>query len=694
MRQVIATIMDLLAKGNIDKATAGELVRALQAAPVTTPSQPSNTGDIAIIGVAAQLPGTSSVDDFWAGLLNGEDFVRPLPDRRRQLCAPVVPAGSVGDYLTGAWLEGIDEFDAEFFGITPADARSMDPQHRRFFETAYHCWEDAGWAGRIRGTETGVYVAVADGDYAEADTNVSASSVPGRVTSFAASRLSFRYDLSGPAYTVSSTCSSSLVALHDACLGLRAGDCELALVGGINIFSFPVSAENWLMDQSGIMSPTARCRPFAAGGDGIGRGEGVVAFLLKPLYKATADGDRVRAVIKSTAVNNDGTSAALTAPNSRAHTELLDRAWQRAGISPETLSYIETHGTGTELGDPIEIRGITDAIRRHTARRQFLPVGSVKGNIGHLMDGSAGLSGLLKALLVLEHQIVPPTAGLDVPNEHIDFLDSPVFVPTTPWTLKAAGSPLRAGVSCFGFNGTNVHAVLEEAPTREGLADRTYEELLFPVSASTPAALQRLLARHGRYASSDHPVDVAHTLTVGREHLEHRVAIKARTTEEFRSQCAKLSATEPSDWGPPATSDAVSYVNGGVITWTGGTAAIVSLPDYPFEPISYWLPAAAASAEVASHVPAPATDYPLDTLGRCIVVVEQTLGYFDLNASDNFLALGGSSLAALQVQSTFLKAFGWEVPLVEILAADDFLTLSTAIDDLLLGTTPVLGGTP
>ena len=210
----------------------------------------------------------------------------------------------------------------------------MDPQHRRFLEVAYHCLEDAGWAGRIRGTDTGVYVAVADGDYAQADPAVAASAVPGRVASFAASRLSFLYDLKGPAYTVSSTCSSSLVALHEACLGLRAGDCRMALVGGVNILSFPITADSRLADASGIMSPTSRCRPFADGGDGIGRGEGVIAVLLKPLAEAIADGDRVRAVIRSTAVNNDGTSAALTAPNPQAHSQLLERAWARAGIWP------------------------------------------------------------------------------------------------------------------------------------------------------------------------------------------------------------------------------------------------------------------------------------------------------------------------------------------------------------------------
>ena len=219
----------------------------------------------------------------------------------------------------------------------------------------------------------------------------------------------------------------------------------------------------------------------------------------------------------------------------------------------ETLSYLEAHGTGTELGDPIEVRGITDALRRRTGRRQFIPLGSVKGNIGHLMDGAAGLSGLLKAMLVLEHRIVPPTAGLDVPNPHIDFLDSPVFVPTEPWPLPRDGqpgvppTPLRAGVSCFGFNGTNAHWCSRKPPPRAG-GDDTPADLVFPVSAATAAALRTLLARHGRWTSSERPRDVAYTLTVGREHLAHRVAVLARTNQEFRQRCATLAHIGEQAW--------------------------------------------------------------------------------------------------------------------------------------------------
>ncbi|PWJ23327.1 surfactin family lipopeptide synthetase A [Branchiibius hedensis] len=701
MREAIAQVMQLLAAGTLDRETALCLVRAMRM-PSLDPSP--NTRDlqspIAVVGVSADLPGCDSIDEFWDVLLRGDDLVGPLPDARRELCEPVVRFGSRPTYQQGAWLSGVDQFDPAFFGVTPADARSMDPQQRRFFEVAHHCLEDAGWAGRIDGSRTGVFVAIADNDYAAADPSTSPSAVPGHVSAFAASRLSFFYDLRGPAYTVNATCASSLLAVHDACASLRAGDCEMALVGGVNIFAFPLVGEGWQMDQAGIMSVGARCRPFAEGADGIGRGEGVIALLLKPLDRAVADGDGVRAVIRGSAINNDGASATLTSPRAEAHAAVLIDAWRRAGLGRDGLSYLEAHGTGTELGDPIEVRGIALALNAETSRRQFLPIGSVKGNIGHLMDGAAGLSGLLKALLILEKGVVPPTRGIDLPSPHIDFLDSPVFVPTEPFDLRKATRPLRAGVSCFGFNGTNVHVVMEEAPRADEQDTSTQHAtglpFLYRLSAATMASLQRLVTAHARATLTASPADVVHTLAVGRRTQRHRVVVVARDNEEFRDACRALAGKEPAQWAE--VPGVVTASPGGMLQdGEAGTRAriwvesglldqptqgrVTPLPLYPFDHQAYWLAVGGARSVVTSALTMrePVSD-DADTVTCCRVVASAVLGVDDVHADDNFVALGGSSLAALEVRARLSSQYGWDVPLVEILAADSLAELAEFID--------------
>lgn len=697
MNEPLTDVIRLLSENKITRATARAIIEALQAQGSRSPG--SVPDDVAVIGVAAELPGASTYDEFWDVLIGGQDLVSALPGPRRALCEAPLADGGHDAFVSGAWLQDIDLFDAPFFRVTPSDASAMDPQHRRFFQVAYHCWEDAGWAGRIRGTKTGIYASIADGDYAERVGPPTPSTVPGRVSSFAASRLSHIYDLRGPAYVVSSTCASSMVALHDACLGLRAGDCEMALVGGATIFSHPYKDDAELIDASGIMSGGGRCRPFDEYGDGIGRGEGVVALLLKPLTRALADGDRVRAVIRSTAVNNDGASASLTAPNPSAHTALLQTAWDRAGLSPEDIDYLEAHGTGTKIGDPIELRGIQDAVRASTSRRQFLAVGSVKGNIGHLMDGAAGLSGLVKAMLVLEHGVVPPTVNLVEPNSHFDFLDSPLYLPTWPAHLNQAGRtrPLRAGVSCFGFNGTNAHAVLETpAPVDHRGAPAAGQPFVLPLSALTDDALQRLALAHARPRGDEPSLqDAAWTLSVGRGHMPRRVAVLASTFGDFQRTCRQLGSTPVAQWptvagvfssiaaplnAVPASDDplglALRYVLDEPCDWQaqfdGFQSRVVSLPGYPFARDSHWLTGVEEQPDRSTRG--------LGTLEACLAVTVLVLGCPDLSQEDNFIVLGGSSLAALQIQTLLLRDHGWDVGMEEILGADDLGALATLIE--------------
>ncbi|MFB6549726.1 beta-ketoacyl synthase N-terminal-like domain-containing protein [Streptomyces sp. NPDC056405] len=698
MTRTVTSIMELLARGHIDRQTAQDLLSALRSG---TERQPDTAqAPVAVIGVAAQLPGAATYDQFWDVLLAGQDRVEPAPAHRRALCAPVLDdADEDPDFLHAAWLDDIDRFDARFFDVTPADARAMDPQQRRFLQVAYHCLEDAGQAGRVRGTRTGVYVSAALGDYSSDVVEMTPSAVPGVIPSFAASRLSFLYDLRGPAFVSSATCASSLVVLHEAVLGLRNGDCDMALVGGVNVFSLPLASDSRPMDVSGITSGDHRCRPFDHHGTGIGRGEGAVAVLLKPLDRALQDGDHIRTVIRGTAINNDGASAMMTAPNPKAHASLLLDAWRRSGVDPASLSYLETHGTGTPLGDPIEVRGITTAVRHHTDRRQFIAAGSVKGNIGHLVDGVAGLSGLVKAMLVLQHGVVPPTVNLREPNRHIDFLDSPIFVPAEPWDLRAGrdpSTPLLAGVSCFGFNGTNVHVVLEEPPPRKeapaarpaGLDGRP---LVFPVSARSLTSLRALLAAHAGYDRDAAARDVAYSLWA-REHHGQRIAILARDLAEFAETCGKLTEGEtetesenlPNVWATdiscgrpdsPEAELAQRYADGEDIRWHGLFAdephpTLVGLPLYPFDEQSFWLD------DGPAHRSGPRGD----TLARLLAVVGDALGYEAVAEGDSFIGLGGTSLSALQIQAALRREHTWHVDVADLLGAEDFRQLAGLID--------------
>lgn len=701
MESLVHQVLDLLKKKQISRDAARTLLESVQSLPAASEVDQEDKR-IAVIGISAELPGAKTFEDFWQVLENCEDRVGPLPSERRALCDDYVQAygeksgiDPANPFWHAAWIDDVDKFDPHFFNIVPAEARAMDPQQRRFLQTAYKCFEDAGYAGtRMRDSKTGVYVSAAMANYADMLNEFTPQSVPGNVPAFVASRVAYLYNLRGPSYVVNSTCASSLLALHEACLGLLHGDCDQALVGGVSVFPYPVNAKKMFMNAAGIMSEDMRCRPFDNNGGGIGRGEGVVAVLLKPLKKALEDKDNIHAVILGSAINNDGASASITAPNPQAHTELLLDAWRRAGISPEELDYLEAHGTGTHLGDPIEIKGITDAVRKTTDKRQFLALGSIKGNIGHLLDGVAGLSGLIKSILVLKHGVVPPTKYLDEPNRHIDFLDSPVFVPTMPHDLREAkgqDASLKAAVSCFGFNGTNVHVVVEEAPKTEA-AETADGVLVYPISARSLASLSAIVGQYAAEGSLKglNAFDAAYTMWSGREHFEHRVAIVASSLEELQNICRDLAGKPVDEWAGTAVigegtvfaEEAVSgalareYAGGKVGAWHklfgDVKARKVSLPTYQFDEQSYWhLTKANGSATGTSAG---------SKLEQVLAIARDVLEIPDLQAEDNFLEMGGDSLSGLQVVSR-LKKIGADLSLEDLLMAEDFRTLADSFGE-------------
>jgi amino acid adenylation domain-containing protein len=480
--------------------------------------------DIAIIGMAGRFPEAENIEQFYRNLRMGRDSVRKISVER--LRSTTVPLNE--DYQVAAYMENIDRFDHDFFHISMAEAKCMDPHHRFMLEVAYQAFENAGYDPQtFNGSRTAVFVGDFDAGYLQHAEEPDLNLLTGNLNSALAGRISRVFNLRGAALMLDTTCSSSLVALHYACREIANGDADLALACGVRIGLFPDIRHR--LNQAGIKSPEGRSKTFSASADGIGVGEAAVCVLLKPLGKALADGDLVHAVIKGSAVNQDaGLSGSLTAPSGTAQAEVIQAAWKSSGIDPETISYIETHGTGTKLGDPIEIQGLTLAFTGHSERRQFCAISSVKTNVGHT-DGAAGIVGLVKATLSLKHRELFPSLHFDQPNPLIDFAGSPVFVNNQlrDWTVPG-DRPRRAGVSSFGITGTNCHVVLEEAPARAG-ASRTLpgKDYLIPLSAKNEVSLRQAvvqLADHLRTRPETSIRDLSYTLCAGRAHHPHRFA--------------------------------------------------------------------------------------------------------------------------------------------------------------------------
>ncbi|WP_068774891.1 type I polyketide synthase [Paenibacillus sp. FJAT-26967] len=515
--------------------------------------------DIAIIGISLKLPLAETPEEFWHNLRTGLDCVRGIPPARQQDVDRYLEfIGQNPDQITygeAAYLDEIDKFDYSFFKLSPKEASLLDPNQRLFLQTAWKAIEDAGYGGsKLEGSRTGVYLGFgSDSDYKkmihEVEPEFVSLSMPGNVRPIIASRLSYLMDLNGPSMVVDTTCSSSLVAVHLACQAIRNGECDLALAGGIQVHLIPVRDF-----EVGIESSTSRARTFDDDSDGTGTGEGVVAMLLKPLSKAQEDRDHVYAVIKSSAVNQDGSSVGITAPNAKAQEAVIVEAWKRAGIDPRTISYIEAHGTGTKLGDPIEIEGIQRAFRRYTDDKQFCAVSAVKSNIGHL-DNTAGIAGLLKAVLSLKYKELIPTLHFEKPNSKIAFEESPVYVNNRLEKWESESDQRRCGVSSFGLSGTNCHLVLEEAPAANPtqIAGAAARPELFVLSAKTEPALQSHIHNYIAFLKN-HPSlslgDLCYTACTGRGHYLYRVAFAVEDVRELirvLEECAQAGLREQTD---------------------------------------------------------------------------------------------------------------------------------------------------
>jgi non-ribosomal peptide synthase protein (TIGR01720 family) len=503
----------------------------------------SSAEPIAIIGMTGRFPGAATVEEFWSNLISGVESIRTLSPMELQAAGVNRELAADSRYVPrGGFIEGREYFDARFFGYSPREAEIMDPQHRVFLECAWEVLESAGYdseayPGRIgvlasSTTRAWALYVLSNLEIAQSLTSVQIAGIAG-ATDHLATRTAFKLNLSGPAASVQTSCSSSMVAICFACQALLDRQCDMIIAGGVSVM---YQQSGYLYEESGVASPDGHCRVFDAAARGTVAGEGVGAVLLKRLSDATADGDNIIAVIRGWSVNNDGSSKmSYFAPSVPGQTAAVIEAQRFAGVDAETIGYVEAHGTGTRIGDPIEIAALTQAFQSQTPKRGFCGIGSVKTNIGHL-DAAAGVAGLIKTALILQHGVMPATLYYQDPNPEIDFAASPFYVIAETQKWRHEQRPRRAGVSSFGIGGTNAHVVIEEPPVVEERASQSCGGwALLPISARSSTARAAAIARLAVHFSTHPDIcldDVAYTLQIGRRPFQLRTVVVASNVAE------------------------------------------------------------------------------------------------------------------------------------------------------------------
>ncbi|MDQ1350634.1 MAG: polyketide synthase PksL [Acidobacteriota bacterium] len=614
--------------------------------------------DIAVIGMSGRFPGAANTARFWDNLVKGAASITNAPVQRWD------PNQTICKW--GGLLDDIDKFDPLFFNISPMEAEWMDPQQRLFLEEAWKAIEDAGYSAEsFAGRKCGVFVGVGTGDYSrkalDPAGNPDAFSLMGASNSILSGRVSYILDLTGPNMAVDTACSSSLAAVHLGCRSIINGESDLVIAGGVNVMTTPIL--HIMTGKAGMLSKDGKCKTFDNNADGFVPGEAAAVVILKPLSQALEDNDHIYGVIKGSSLNQDGQTNGITAPSVKSQVKLAAELYECFHIHPENILYVEAHGTGTKLGDPIEIDALTTAFARYTDKKQYCAIGSVKTNIGHGL-AAAGISGLIKVLLCLEHKKLVPSLNFQAQNEHIDFQNSPFYVNTQLKDWERNGTkPIQAAVSSFGFSGTNAHLVLEEAPPprrqpKKAVAKPYY---LVALSARTKMALETKIhdleawmkEQGARYTLAD----IAFTLLVGRSHLPVRAALVAQDAADLARQLDALVKKGISEYdlrcegkGKPLKPDAALiqmgedlitvlrdprdladdeyreklvalaelYVKGYNFDWKkfypgssgldgeeGAEGARVVLPTYPFARERYWLPEPANIPVVPSTAAGP-----------------------------------------------------------------------------------------
>lgn len=624
----------------LDPPVRSEPLPPIGPRPTESPEQA-----IAIVGISGVMPQSEDLEAFWENLSAGKDLITEIPSDRwdwREYYGDPLKEANKSNSKWGGFMHEVDKFDPLFFGISPREAEMMDPQQRLFLQTVWKAVEDSGHrVSDLSGTRTGLFVGVATNDYIDVMNGrgipLDGHSASGNSHSVLANRVSFLLNLRGPSAPIDTACSSSLVALHRAVLAIQAGDCDMAIVGGVQVMLSPAAYISFGM--AGMLSGDGRCKTFDASANGYVRGEGVGAVLLKPLAAAEADGNPIYAVIKATAENHGGRVTTLTAPNSLAQKELLVKAYEKAQVDPTSVGYIECHGTGTSLGDPIEIQALTKAFGELYQRHGLAPasaphcgLSSVKTNIGHL-ETAAGIAGILKALLAIKHKQIPANLHLRELNPYIQLEGTPFYIAEklTPWKEPVDRDgrtlPRRAGISSFGFGGANAHVVLEEyVPKAAAATEAARGPQVFVLSTKDESRL-REYARNLCSHLCRHEVDlhaVAYTLQRGRDEMPERLAIVAASSEELVSklthfvesgECAsgvyrgsvravgkrsEVTVVAARADRPDAGMLAEQWTRGMVVDWSvlyaARKPARLALPTYPFAKERYWMHGNAVAA--------------------------------------------------------------------------------------------------
>jgi acyl transferase domain-containing protein/acyl carrier protein len=633
-------ILQLIEEKVLTPSLARVLLARLQVLPRA--DERDATAPIAVVGMSGRFPDAANLDALWANLSSGRDSVREMPSHRWEINQHWAADPQCVNKTYCKWgsiLDDIDQFDPGFFGISPREARLMDPQQRLFLMEAWRALEDAGYSDRtLGGTNCSVFVGAGAGDYQnllrQRGVPLEGYTFMGANPAVLSSRISYHLNLKGPSLTVDTSCSSSLMAVHLACNALRDGTCEMALAGGVAIL---VTPELYVLaSKAGMLSSSGRCRTFDDGGDGFVPGEGVGIVVLKKLQKAMRDRDHIYGVITASGANQDGKTNGITAPSGPAQTALEIDTYARFGIDPAEISYVECHGTGTRLGDPIEVRALSDAFARFTGKRNFCALGSVKSNFGHSLT-AAGIAGLIKVLLCLKYRQLVPSLHVEKLNRYISLAESAFYVngERREWETPT-GVVRSAAVSSFGFSGTNVHAVLSEAPQ---VLPRRREELgtgyLCPISAKNPSALREKLSQMTEWLEREgrnHEFrDIAYTLAIGRSHFSSRAAFVARTYDDLHDQI-KSSLCNSSPEQTPRESLrqlANAYLSGQAVEWeplfVGNDCRRIPLPTYPFARDRYWVPEVAASPVAANKSNPTEALRPLSDISSASFALQQQL---------------------------------------------------------------------
>ena len=539
MEKIIRKIFNLVEEKKITKNEAKKLLKGVKNNTTGQVSQ-----DIAVIGMAGKFPQAESLDEYWDNLVSGRNCITTFPEHRRKDTDSLIEAMTgkkVTDpkktYKNGGFLKQVDQFDAGFFRISPHEARVMEPSQRLFLETTWEAIEDAGLGGdQLVGSKTGIFVGrdhSKESKYKKLIPDSDVLVATGSWTGILASRTAYIFDFQGPSMVIDTACSSGLVALHSACQSLQNKECDYAIAGGVYIYDMP-SGANGSGRLGMVESPDANVRSFDQKANGTVWGEGVGSVLLKPLNKALADGDPIHAVIKGSAINNDGASNGITAPRAEAQEQVILEAWKKADIKPESISYVEGHGTGTVLGDPIEIKGLTNAFRKYTKKKQFCGIGSCKTSIGHLVAAS-GIASFIKMVLCLKHGQLPASLNFENPNPYINFCESPIYVNDRLQDWNVKDYPRRGGISAYGFSGTNCHVVVEEAPEQNKIVGEETPQIL-TISGRSKEILDQFIDRYHNWVGEHQEMNLAdfcYTVNTGRGHYSHRIAMIVKDREDL-----------------------------------------------------------------------------------------------------------------------------------------------------------------